>query len=217
MASHEGRVEAILLRGMPVEDIRANPTIRDNVLAGSLAALRPGSNNVAIGSRLAELLGLSRRQLDHRSSRRRAGRRRSARCRGSSTTRSRAIFEVGALRFRQGVRDHADGGGAEFPDDGRFGRHDRGHDRRCRPGRRDPRAARRRGRQPGDRQRLAVDELGLVRGDPGRAGGRCSCVLSIIILVAAFNILSSLIMLVRAKTRDIAILRTMGATPARRC
>ena len=36
-------------------------------------------------------------------------------------------------------------------------------------------------------------------------------VLSIIILVAAFNILSSLIMLVRAKHRDIAILRTMGA------
>src|SRR4029453_9917983 len=37
-------------------------------------------------------------------------------------------------------------------------------------------------------------------------------ILSIIILVAAFNICSSLIMLVRAKTRDIAILRTMGAT-----
>jgi len=39
-------------------------------------------------------------------------------------------------------------------------------------------------------------------------------VLSIIIVVAVFNILSSLIMLVRAKTRDIAILRTMGATRA---
>src|SRR4029453_11318717 len=39
-------------------------------------------------------------------------------------------------------------------------------------------------------------------------------VLSIIVLVAAFNILSSLIMLVRAKRRDIAILRTMGATRA---
>ena len=39
-------------------------------------------------------------------------------------------------------------------------------------------------------------------------------VLSIIILVAVFNILSSLIMLVRAKTRDIAILRTMGAARA---
>jgi lipoprotein-releasing system permease protein len=37
-------------------------------------------------------------------------------------------------------------------------------------------------------------------------------VLSLIILVAVFNILSSLIMLVRAKTRDIAILRTMGAS-----
>ena len=37
-------------------------------------------------------------------------------------------------------------------------------------------------------------------------------ILCIIILVAAFNIASSLIMLVRAKTRDIAILRTMGAT-----
>ena len=36
-------------------------------------------------------------------------------------------------------------------------------------------------------------------------------ILSIIVLVAVFNILSSLIMLVRAKTRDIAILRTMGA------
>jgi lipoprotein-releasing system permease protein len=39
-------------------------------------------------------------------------------------------------------------------------------------------------------------------------------ILSLIILVAAFNILSSLIMLVRAKTRDIAILRTMGASRA---
>ncbi len=37
-------------------------------------------------------------------------------------------------------------------------------------------------------------------------------VLSLIVLVAAFNILSSLIMLVRAKTRDIAILRTMGTS-----
>ncbi|MBM3546886.1 MAG: lipoprotein-releasing ABC transporter permease subunit [Alphaproteobacteria bacterium] len=38
-------------------------------------------------------------------------------------------------------------------------------------------------------------------------------ILTLIILVAAFNIISSLIMLVKDKTRDIAILRTMGATP----
>lgn len=36
-------------------------------------------------------------------------------------------------------------------------------------------------------------------------------IVSIIMLVAAFNIISSLIMLVQSKTRDIAILRTMGA------
>ena len=59
MASHEGRVEAILMRGMPRADILSNPTIAGNVLAGSLASLQPGANNVAIGSRLAELLGLT--------------------------------------------------------------------------------------------------------------------------------------------------------------
>ena len=37
-------------------------------------------------------------------------------------------------------------------------------------------------------------------------------VLTMIVLVAAFNIVSSLIMLVRTKTADIAILRTMGAS-----
>jgi lipoprotein-releasing system permease protein len=37
-------------------------------------------------------------------------------------------------------------------------------------------------------------------------------ILSLIIVVAAFNIISSLIMLVKDKGRDIAILRTMGAT-----
>ncbi len=37
-------------------------------------------------------------------------------------------------------------------------------------------------------------------------------ILTLIILVAAFNVISSLIMLVKDKSRDIAILRTMGAT-----
>lgn len=37
-------------------------------------------------------------------------------------------------------------------------------------------------------------------------------ILTLIIVIAAFNIISSLIMLVKDKTRDIAILRTMGAT-----
>jgi lipoprotein-releasing system permease protein len=37
-------------------------------------------------------------------------------------------------------------------------------------------------------------------------------ILSLIILVAAFNIITSMIMLVKDKTRDIAVMRTMGAT-----
>ena len=36
-------------------------------------------------------------------------------------------------------------------------------------------------------------------------------ILTLIILVAAFNVVSSLIMMVKDKTRDIAILRTIGA------
>ena len=39
-------------------------------------------------------------------------------------------------------------------------------------------------------------------------------ILTLIIIVAAFNIISSLIMLVKDKARDIAILRTMGASRA---
>lgn len=39
-------------------------------------------------------------------------------------------------------------------------------------------------------------------------------ILTLIVLVAAFNIVSSLIMLVMEKTRDIAIMKTMGATTA---
>jgi lipoprotein-releasing system permease protein len=59
MATHEGRVEAILLRGVELQDVRSNPIIRDHVVAGSLASLRPDGDTVAIGSRLAEALGLS--------------------------------------------------------------------------------------------------------------------------------------------------------------
>ncbi len=39
------------------------------------------------------------------------------------------------------------------------------------------------------------------------------CILCIIIAVAAFNLVSSLVMMVTDKRSDIAILRTMGATP----
>ena len=42
-------------------------------------------------------------------------------------------------------------------------------------------------------------------------------ILTLIILVAAFNVVSSLIMMVKDKTRDIAVLRTIGAGRGERC
>src|SRR4030095_9755543 len=57
MASANGRVEGVLVRGMRVQDILGNPTISGNVVAGDLKSVRPGSGTVAIGSRLADALG----------------------------------------------------------------------------------------------------------------------------------------------------------------
>jgi len=212
MASHGGRVEAILLRGMPAGDLISNPTISRGVLSGSLQAVRPGSNNVAIGSRLADLLGLNV---------------------GNSITvispqgRSTpfgtvprivdynvaAIFEVGLYDFdrsfvimpmeeAQNFLMLGDAVGmieVETTDADRVGEIMA------------PLAAATQGQAVVNDWRsmnsalfeaLQVERVAMF------------VVLSIIVLVAVFNILSSLIMLVRAKTRDIAILRTMGASRA---
>jgi len=212
MATNEGRVEAILLRGVPRADILSNPTMNRDVLAGSLAALRPGSDNVAIGSRLAELLGLNV---------------------GSSITiispqgrttpfgtvprivdyRVAAIFEIGLYDFdkafvvmpleeAQNFLMMGDAVGMIevetvdadrvqeilAPLDQAIGRRAMITDWRS--------------MNSALFEALQVERVAMF------------IVLSIIVLVAVFNILSSLIMLVRAKTRDIAILRTMGATRA---
>jgi lipoprotein-releasing system permease protein len=56
-ASFNGRVEFALVRGMRVEDIRSNPALKGKEVLGSLNRLKPGSEQIAIGSRLAESLG----------------------------------------------------------------------------------------------------------------------------------------------------------------
>ena len=170
MATHDGRVEAILLRGMPrAGHPRQSDAARQRPrrLARRVAARQRECRDRLAARRTARR---QRRQHDHHllargpdhavrhgAPDRRLSRRRDLRGR--------------RLRFRQGLRDHADGGGAELPDVRRRGRHDRGQDRGCRPGRGDPGAARRAGRRPRGGQRLAFDELGLVRGAAGRAGG----------------------------------------------
>ncbi len=210
MGSFGGRVEGVLVRGMRLADINGTPVIANNVVAGSLKNLIPGSNSVAIGARLAEALGA------------RVGDQISLiNPQGESTPfgtvprivayRIVAVFEVGIYDYDKAfvVMPIADAqtllrlgdaiGMVEVVsnDPDRIG------------------------------QILApinasIAGQAVVNDWKSTNSALFSAlvvektvmfwVLSIIILVAVFNILSSLIMLVRAKTRDIAILRTMGAS-----
>ena len=210
MASHDGRVEGVLLRGMRMEDVLNNPLIRDNVRAGSLAAVQGGAENVAIGSRLAELLGVTvGSQISLISPE------------GRSTpfgTMPRivdytvaAIFEIGLYDFdrayvvmpmeeAQGYLMLGDAIGmieVQTADPDRAGEIVAPITASAPPG-----TIVRSWQDMNSElfEALQVERVAMF------------VVLSIIVLVAAFNILSSLIMLVRAKFRDIAILRTMGAT-----
>jgi lipoprotein-releasing system permease protein len=210
MASSEGRVEGVLVRGMRTEDIVTNPTLDGKVVAGSLAAVRPGSESVAIGARLAEQLGVGA-----------GGSISLISPEGASTPfgtvprivsyRVAAIFEIGVYDYdktyvvmpiedAQTFLMMGDTVGmiqVQTNDPDRVG------DMLA------PISQKYAGQAVVTDWRslnaslfeaLQVERVVMF------------WILSLIILVAAFNILSSLIMLVRAKTRDIAILRTMGAS-----
>nr|CAA58844.1 orf4 [Zymomonas mobilis] len=58
LIDHAGRVEGVLLRGMALNDVNNNNLIRSNIREGHLNELKAGSNNVIIGIRLAEQLGI---------------------------------------------------------------------------------------------------------------------------------------------------------------
>ena len=210
MASFNGRVEGILVRGMRVADIRANPVFTSKLVAGNIQAVSPGSNNVAIGARLAEALGVQ------------PGSYISLISPDGQTTpfgtvprivscRVAAIFEVGIYDYDKAfvVMPIEDAQTLLLMGEavGMVELETRNADRVgeiLAP--LAPKLADKaiisdwRTMNASLFEALAVDRVVSF------------VVLSIIILVAAFNILSSLIMLVRAKTRDIAILRTMGAS-----
>ena len=207
LASFNGRVEAILVRGNTAEDIGR---LRDKVKAGSLVELRPDANSVAIGSQLAQNLGTQvgdmitvinpqgratpfgtvPRQIAYRVA---------------------AIFEIGVYDYDKAyvVMPMKDAQTLLLTGD-TVGMIEL---TTTDPDRVDQILAPLERKLAGQAvvtdwktinstlfEALAVERVAMF------------VVLSIIVLVAVFNILSSLIMLVRAKTRDIAILRTMGAT-----
>ena len=207
LTSFNGRVEAILVRGNTQEDIQR---LRPQLKMGNLRALQPGTGNVAIGARLAENLG--------------------ARVGDSITVinpqgRSTpfgtvprqiaytvaAVFEIGVYDYDEAfvVMPLQDAQTLMLTGDSIGMIEVKTTDPDTVSQTLAPLAQTLAGRavvtdwktiNASLFEALAVERVAMF------------IVLSIIVLVAVFNILSSLIMLVRAKTRDIAILRTMGAT-----
>jgi lipoprotein-releasing system permease protein len=210
MATANGRFEGVLVRGMRVEDIRANKTITGNVLAGNINSVTAGSNRVAIGSRLADTLGAypgSQITLWNPEGRSTV----------VGTVPREVTYTVGAI-FEIGVYDY-DKAFVILPmQDAQqlllMG--DRVQMIEIQTS------------NPDKVQEILAPLRQLIQGKGVITDWRqmnsalfqalevervaMFVVLSLIVLVAVFNILSSLIMLVRAKTRDIAILRTMGAS-----
>lgn len=210
MATAPDGATGVIVRGMRPDDLLRRELVADNVAAGSLDDVRDGA--AALGARLARLLGVTvgdEVTLLHPDGAETAF--------GTiprvRTFRVAATFEVGMYEYDAGLLflplDDAahffrTGGGATqielFLDDA-------------------------------DAAEEASRELGEVLGDEGRAvawprlnpqffnaleveRNVMFLILTLIILVAVFNVISSLIMLVGDKRRGIAILRTMGATRA---
>ena len=207
MVTFDGRVEGVILRGNTPEDIGE---LSSSVLMGDISTLRPGTNNVAIGSRLAMNLGA--RVGDVITLINPQGR-----ATPFGTVPRQVGYTITAI-FEVGVYDYDDafvvmpipnaqtlllmGDSIEMIEV-----------------------------TTADADRVTEILAPLARKLQGQAvindwksinlslfealqveRVAMAFALSVIVLVAAFNILSSLVMLVRSKTRDIAILRTMGAT-----
>jgi lipoprotein-releasing system permease protein len=210
LTTFNGRVEAILARGMSVNDILKNETLKGKTVAGDLRALSANEDKVAIGSRLAQNLGVQ------------VGQRvtiinPAGRTTPFGTVPREISYEVAAI-FEVGVYDY-DKAFVIMPIERAQLLMLMGDEigmieiKTENPDKVNeilapllPKLENKgqivdwKSMNASLFEALAVERVAMF------------VVLSIIVLVAVFNILSSLIMLVRAKTRDIAILRTMGAS-----
>ena len=207
LASFNGRVEAVLVRGNVQRDIDG---LQDKILFGNLAELQAGSSNVAIGARLAENIGA--RVGDTITIINPQGR-----TTPFGTVPRQIGYRVAAL-FEVGIYDY-DQSFVVMPME-------------------DAQTLLLIGDTVGMIEVKVTDPdrvEEILQPVEARVSGRAVVAdwktinstlfealqvervamffaLSFMVVVAAFNILSSLVMLVRAKTRDIAIMRTMGAS-----
>ena len=207
LASYNGRANAIFVRGNTAEDIAE---LGENTLIGNIADIQPGAGKVAIGSRLAANMGA--RVGDTITIINPQGR-----TTPFGTSIRQVGYEVGAI-FEIGLYDF-DETFVIMP-------------------MQDAQTLLLMGDSVGLIEVTVSDpdNVGTILGEVEQAlTGRAVIadwkqinstlfealevervamffVLSFMVLVASFNILSSLVMMVRAKTRDIAIMRTMGAT-----
>jgi lipoprotein-releasing system permease protein len=209
MLSARGVTRAAVVRGIAVEDLSAKPLVADTLLAGSLDEFA-GGEGVLVGARLAERMGLAiGTKLTMVSPKGRISA-------FGSVPRIRAypvagIFEAGMYQYDDNfvfMPLAAAQSFFQFPEavttlEVMVSR-------------------------PDDAPRFVGDIGAAVSGaarvlDWQQANDTLvnalkvernvlSLILALIILVAMFNIISSLIMLVKDKGRDIAILRTVGAT-----
>ncbi len=210
MASANGRVEGVLVRGMRIGDLQGNPVISSNVKSGSLRLVTPDSGRVAIGSRLAEALGAYPGSTISLIS-----------PEGRSTvvgTVPRIVSYTVAAVFEVGIYDY-DNSFVVMPMQDAQNLLLMGDN---------VSTVEVQTIDPDQVDSILAPLQPLVQGKGVLIDWKqmnsalfealevervaMFVVLSLIVLVAVFNILSSLIMLVRAKTRDIAILRTMGAS-----
>ena len=199
----------VLVRGMRADDIAAQPLLAGAVDPAALAQFT--DDGVLVGVRLAQRLGVAP-----------GGQITIVSPNGNATafgTMPRiktyniaGVFDLGMYRVRQQHDLDAACGGATVLQHRQRRHQRRDFCQRPRQSRRGARRARRPHRPVGAHRRLAPDPGQLSSTPIEIERNVMFLILTLIILVAAFNIISGMIMMVKDKGRDIAILRTMGAT-----
>lgn len=209
LGSYRNRAQPVLLRGMRMRDIETQPELANSVIAGSFREVFQGENSVAVGSRLAQSMGVGLGDTISLISP-------EGQVTPFGTTprivpyRVDAIIEVGIFEYDKTFvmmpLEKAQTYLRLGDDVGLITIRTEDADRVEQILAPVPRLTSGRGVLVDWRQMNGVlfEALSVER-------TVMFVVVGFIILVACFNILTSLIMLVRAKTKDIAILRTMGA------